>query len=310
MFELVFLGTSASRPTATRGLPALMVLHGRERYLVDCGEGTQRPLVRAGLGFRRLGRVFLTHEHLDHVLGLGGLITALAELPDAHELTIHAGDRALALAERFVREVVLPETDAHLGLRFEALHAGRAIEAPHLVITPVPVVHRGGDSFGFLFEEPAVRHLDAARAAALGLEEGPARHALQHGEPVRRPDGTVVAPEAVLGPARPGTRLLVIGDAAETAALRAPAEGVDALVIEATFLEEKRDLARRTGHLTAREAALLAHDAGARRLILTHISARYEGPELLAEARAVFPSTELASDLARFRVRREERSAG
>ncbi|MBM3482693.1 MAG: MBL fold metallo-hydrolase [Alphaproteobacteria bacterium] len=307
MFELVFLGTSASRPTAERGLPALMVLHESERFLIDCGEGTQRQLIRAALGYRRLRHVFLTHDHLDHVLGLGGLIASLSEMPEPTRLTIHAGREALALAERLARNVVLPETDQGATLEFVPLHAGQAIRAEGLSITPIPVVHRAGESFGFLFEEPARRHLDSGRAANLGVPAGPLRQSLSEGTAVTLEDGRRIVPDDVLGPSQTGTRLLVIGDAAETASLVAPARGVDGLVIEATFLTRDAIEARRHGHLTAREAASLARDAGVGCLVITHISARYEGHELLAEARELFPATELARDLSHVRIARGSR---
>lgn len=302
MFELVFLGTSASRPTAARGLPALMVLHETERFLVDCGEGTQRQLIRAGLGYRRLKRVFLTHAHLDHVLGLAGLVASLAEGPAESALTIYGGDEAIDLATRLVRDLVLPETDARIDLRFETLMADAPIACESVRVVPVPVRHRGRGSFGFLFEEPEHRPFEAARADALGLPPGPERHRLRDGQPVRRADGRVIRPDEVLGPPERGTRLLVIGDAAEVESLRPYAEGVDGLVIEATFLRHERDNARAHGHLVAADAAALARDAGVGALILTHISARYDGPEILAEARAVFPAAQLASDLSRFMI--------
>jgi ribonuclease Z len=310
MFELVFLGTAASRPTAERGLPALMVLHETERFLIDCGEGTQRQLMRAGLGFRRLKRVFLTHDHLDHVLGLGGLIASLAEAPERSALTIYASAATRALAERFLGEVVLPETDAHLDVHFETLHADAAIATDSVIVHAVPVKHRGGESFGFLFEEPAHRPFDAARAHALGIAPGDQRQKLRDGQAVRLADGRTVAPDDVLGPPEPGVRLLVIGDAAEVRSLLPYARGVDGLVIEATFLQHERDKARLHGHLTARDAAELARDAEVGMLVLTHISARYDGPEILAEARAVFPAALLASDLARFRIVKAKSGSG
>jgi ribonuclease Z len=301
MFELVFLGTSASRPTAERGLPALMVLHASERFLVDCGEGTQRQLVRAGLGFRRLGRIFLTHAHLDHVLGLAGLVASLAETPARETITIHGSAPALEVAKRLV-DAVLPETDEAVELRFDRIEVGKPIACRSLRVLPVPVVHRGGGSFGFLFEEPGHRRFDAAKAQALGIPPGTERHRLQAGETASLADGRVVRPDEVLGPPEPGLRLLVIGDTAEIDNLLPHAAGVDGLVIEATFLSRERDKARQYGHITAAEAATLAREAGVGALILSHISARYAGPEILAEARGIFPHAQLASDLARFKV--------
>lgn len=308
MFELIFLGTSASRPTAERGLPALMVLHETERFLVDCGEGTQRQLVRAGLGYRRLARVFLTHAHLDHVLGLAGLIASLAEGAADGAITIYGSEDAVDLATRLIRDVVLPETDRKVAVRFQTIGAGAEIVCESVRVVSVPVTHRGRGSLGFLFEEPPHRPFDAAKAHALGIPPGPERHRLRDGHDVRRANGRLVTPDDVLGPPERGARLLVIGDAAEIESLRPYAEGVDGLVIEATFLGHERDKAREHGHLVAADAARLARDAGVGALILTHVSARYEGAEILAEARAVFPAAQLASDLARFKVMKASRA--
>lgn len=310
MFELVFLGTSASRPTAERGLPALMVLHETERFLVDCGEGTQRQLVRAGLGYRRLTRIFLTHAHLDHVLGLGGLIASLAEGAADGALTIYGGTEAIDLAKRLIQDVVLPETDRRIEVGFERIGAGVAVACASVRVVPVPVTHRGGGSYGFLFEEPAHRPFDAARAHALGVPPGPDRRRLRDGHSVRRADGRLINPADVLGPPERGTRLLVVGDVAEVESLVPYAKGADGLVIEATFLRHERDKAREHGHLVAAEAARLARDAGVGALILTHISARYDGPEILAEARALFPAAQLASDLAHFKIVKLARDSG
>jgi ribonuclease Z len=308
MFEIVFLGTSGFQPTATRGLPALMVLHEDERFLIDCGEGTQRQLIRSGLGLRRLRHVFLTHQHLDHLLGLGGLAASLAEAPEPSTLTIHAGREARALAEKLVREVVLPETNGRLAVRFETLAPGQRLGGHHLGILAVPVHHRSGESFGFLFEEPAHRPLDSAKLEALGVPDGPARRTLAKGMPVTLPDGRRLSPDQVAAAPRAGARLLVIGDAEETRTLLPYAQGVDGLVIEATYLEQDRAKARAHGHLTAAEAARFAREAGVRSLFLTHCSGRYQGPELLAEAQAYHSHVVLAEDLARARVAAAEKS--
>ncbi len=270
MFELVFLGTSASRPTAERGLPGLMVLHESERFLIDCGEGAQRQLIQSGLGFRRLKRVFLTHAHLDHVLGLAGLIAACGEWEPIDRLTIYGGPTAIALAENLALNIVLPETEARFAIDIVTLSAGADIAGSSVHIEAVPVDHRGQQAFGFLFEEPAHRPFLEERAEALNLPAGPERHRLAQGEAVTLPDGTRIGPDEVLGPPQPGTRLLVVGDTSQTANLRAAAEGVDGLVIEATFLEPEREQARRYGHITAAEAARLAAAAGVGALYQKH----------------------------------------
>lgn len=302
MFELIFLGTSASRPTARRGLPALAIAHEATRLLIDCGEGTQRQLVRAGLGFRHLEHVLLTHAHLDHVLGLGGLVTAYAEDPALTRLSIYGGRHALAVARDLAEKIVMPETDAGVSLSFHALEPHLVIELGGLSITAIPVPHRGEESYAYLFAEAPKRHLDPARADALGVPEGPLRHDLAGGATVRTPDGRSVRSDQVMSDELPGTRLLVVGDVGETAALDKAARDVDGLVIEATFMEAERAIARRSGHITAAEAARLARRAAVGRLYLTHISGRYEGDEILTEARAIFPASEVAEDFSRFKV--------
>jgi ribonuclease Z len=185
MFELVFLGTAASRPTAERGLPALMVLHETERFLIDCGEGTQRQLMRAGLGFRRLKRVFLTHDHLDHVLALGGLIASLAEAPERRALTIYASAATRALAERFLGEVVLPETDAHLDVHFETLHADAAVATDSVIVRGAGQTS-GRRSFG-LFEGRASRAARRSPGASANTRADSGRGAKRCGSPIAGP---------------------------------------------------------------------------------------------------------------------------
>ncbi len=302
MFEVVFLGTAASVPTSERGMPALLVSHGAKRYLVDCGEGTQRQLLLAGLGYRHIDTVLLTHGHLDHVLGLGGLAATFSEWGAAERMTIHGGTDALAEARRFLEGVVMPEAGRLLELAFEPLAPGVVTEEEELRISAFPVEHRHTDSFGFVFDDKPMRHFDAEKAAALGVPRGPDRQRLINGEAVTLADGRSVAPDEVLGPTAPGTRLIVVGDVADAMALVEEVHGADALIIEATYAEADSALARKYGHVTAAEAARLAAEADVGALWLTHVSARYRGPELEAEARAIFAKTRVANDFERMRV--------
>jgi ribonuclease Z len=257
MFDLTFLGTGASAPSAERGLPALMVSAGAHRMLVDCGEGTQRQILRAGLGFRRLERVLLTHRHLDHVLGLGGLVATLGLLRARGVLSIHGGRATLDFVARYLR-ALWPEGGAPIDIELIALEPGVAIREKDLVVRCFPVSHRGVESFGFRFEAPARRHLLPDRLAALGVPDGPARAALARGETVTLADGLTIEAQAVLGPSEPGASLVVIGDVDETESLVEPVRGADALVIEATFLEKDAAMAASYGHLTAAAAGRLA----------------------------------------------------
>jgi ribonuclease Z len=302
MFEVVFLGTAASVPTPERGMPALLVTHGQKRYLIDCGEGTQRQLLVSGIGYRHVDTVLLTHGHLDHVLGLGGLAATFSEWGAAELLTIYGGADALREARRFLEGVVMPEAGRLLDLDFRPLAPGVVIEDEAIRISAFRVEHRNTESYGFLFDDKPQRHFDAGKAKALGIPRGPDRQRLINGEDITLADGSGVAPDDVLGPPTRGARLAVVGDVADAGALVDAVRGADALVIEATYAEADRDRARAYGHITAKEAAGLARDAGVGALWLTHVSARYRGPELEAEARTVFANTRIAADFERMRV--------
>ena len=300
MFELVFLGTAAAVPSAERGSPALLIARAPARFLVDCGEGTQRQLMRARLGFRGLGHVLLTHLHLDHVAGLAGLLATrqLFQLDDAIELV---GSReTVAFARRYLSATIGTEREA--GYRLRAISPGLVLSRPGWRLSAVPVAHRATESLGYLFEEEARRALLPGRLDGLGVPEGPERAVLARGLPVVLADGRSVTPEMVQGPDVPGAKLAIIGDVEEVASLVEPVRRADALVIEATFLERDAALARSRGHLTAAAAARLACEAEIGELLLTHISGRYQAAEILAEASAVFPRVRVATDFDRVSV--------
>jgi ribonuclease Z len=301
MFDLTFLGTAATMPSAERGLPALLVGAGRRRFLVDCGEGTQRQILRAGSGFRRLGHVLLTHAHLDHVLGLAGLAATLGLLDLRGELTICGSAETVGFVERYLL-ALWPERRAPVPLRFLALRPGPVLSEAGFRLSCFPVNHRGTESLGYRFDEIPRLHLDAERLASLGVPGGPLRGRLAAGESVVLPDGRRVEPRQVLDPPRPGAALAVIGDAEEVDSLIAPVRGADALVVEATFLGADAALARERGHLTATEAGRLAAAAGVGALYLTHISGRYDPAEIAAEADARFPNVTVVDDFDRIAV--------
>ena len=300
MFELVFLGTSASAPSVYRGLSAAMVLHKEYRFMIDCGEGTQRQLLRSGLGFRRLDRILLTHGHLDHVLGLGGIASTFGRWEAIDHLEIWGGRWALDRVERLM-EVVFG-TQRPLEIEFYDIEPGVLLQDDSFVLSAFPVIHRGPGCFGYVFEEKSRRPFLAERADALGVPKGPERGRLVRGEPVVLPDGREVLPDEVLGPHQPGARLVFVGDAAQTRNLYEVARGADALVIEATYVQQDADLARQFGHLTAAQAAALARDAEVRALILTHLSRRYAEREVLQEAQAIYPEVYVARDFDRFQI--------
>jgi ribonuclease Z len=284
--SVVFAGTAGSVPTARRGLPATLIRRGGDRILIDCGEGTQRQLVRS-VGLADIDDVFLTHLHVDHWLGLPGMIKSFELRDRERPLTVYGprGTRAAIDGLRFVLGRV------RFGLRVVELDEWDDVRRDGYTISAVPVRHRV-TAFGYaLVEDDRPGRFDAELAEARGVTPGPDFGRLQRGEIV---DG--VAPEEVIGPERPGRKVVLSGDTAPCETLRVAAHAADLLVHEATFTEEERDRARETGHSTARQAALVAEEAEVRLLALTHLSTRYGGSEIRDEARATFPNAVVPRD--------------
>ena len=304
MIELVFLGTSASAPAIHRGLSAHVVMYKDYRFLVDCGEGTQRQILRSGLGFKRLTRILLTHGHLDHILGLGGLISTFARWEAMDTLAIYGGQWALQRVEDLMR-VVLRGGDIDMQVEFVTVNPGVVWESDSMTVTAFPVTHRGPGVYGFAFEERSRRPFLADEAARLGVPSGPERRLLVQGQPITLADGAVVHPEQVLGEEIRGTKYVHVGDAGRTDDLVEPCRDADALVIEATYASDEEEMAARFGHLTARQAAELAKAANVKHLFLVHISRRYLARDIAREARGVFPNTTVPKDLDHYRITRE-----
>jgi ribonuclease Z len=290
--DVVFLGTSGSMPTAQRAPAALLVRRGGDKLLFDCAEGTQRQLLRSSVGLLELEEVFVTHFHADHILGLPGMFKTFAlrgrELP----LTVF-GPRGLVDLLGSLKRVVGRLT---YELKVVELEPGDVLEREGYRLATFDVAH-GVAALGWsLIEATRPGRFDAAEADALGVPNGPERGALQGGEPVTLADGRTVTPEQVLGPPRPGRKLVITGDTAPTEGIVEAAWGADVLVTEATFSDEERERAEETKHQTATQAAETARRANVGLLALTHLSNRYFGPEIAQEAREIFPETVVPRD--------------
>ena len=281
-------------------------MHDEYRFLIDCGEGTQRQILQSGLGFKRLNRILITHGHLDHILGLAGLLSTFSRWETIEALEIYGGQWALARIHDLVYGVVLRGARPPMELTLREIQPGVIFEGGDFTVSAFPVWHRGPDCYGFLFEEQTRRPFLPEKAEALAIPPGPWRRDLVAGQPVTLPDGRTIDPEQVLGPARPGTRLVHVGDLGRTDELVEVCRDADTLVIEATYMQEEAEMAEQFAHLTARRAAELAVKAGVKHLILTHISRRYRERDVLAEAQAIFPGAVVARDFDAFQVRRGE----
>lgn len=305
MFEITFLGTSASAPSVHRGLSSLVIQHEEFRFLIDCGEGTQRQILRSGVGFKRLNQIFLTHGHLDHILGLAGLISTFMRWEIMEQVEIYGTQHTLDRVYDLIFGVVLRGYTGQAPVILHEIGPGPFFEAEDFSVTAFPVNHRGSDSLGYRFEERSRRPFLPEKAEALNIPPGPWRRDLVDGKPIELPDGRKITPDQVLGESRKGTSLVVIGDVGRTEGLLPHIRDAEAMVIEATYTEEKAELAERFGHLTALQSAQLAKDANIRELFLTHLSRRYRDRDILEEAQKIFPIVQVARDFDQFQIRRE-----
>ncbi len=284
--SIFFAGTAGSVPTARRGLPATLIRRGGEKLLFDCGEGTQRQLLRT-VGLPDITEIFLTHHHLDHWLGLPGLLKTFDLRDRTTPLTLFGPpgtERLMASLQQLVGRL-------RYRLRVVDLEPDAIVEFDGYEVHALRVRHRG-EAYGYaLIEADRPGRFDAELAAKLGVAPGPDFGRLQRGETV---DG--VSPEQVMGETRRGRRIVLSGDTAPCDMLRVAADGADVLVHEATFTSEERERAMETAHSTAAQAAELAREAGVGLLALTHVSTRYLGREIRDEARAIFPNTVVPRD--------------
>jgi ribonuclease Z len=294
MLSVTFLGTGAATPTVDRNVASLSVRREGEVILFDCGEGTQRQMMRYGVGFS-FAEVFFTHYHADHMLGITGLLRTMGLQDRTAPVRLYGpkgASRILNLA------VNLGIERNKFPVEIFELRPGDRISRGDYDIVVFETEHRA-DTVGYaLAEHVRLGRFNPERALELGIPEGPLWGKLHKGEAVTLDDGRTVEPSDLVGQPRPGRTLVYTGDTRPSLLVMEAARGADLLVHEATFGGDEAERAKETGHSTASEAARVAADAGVRRLVLTHISPRYsrDAPELLAEAQAVFPETIIARD--------------
>ena len=293
--KLVFLGTTGSIPTLKRGMPAIAIKRGGELLLFDCGEGTQRQLMRAHLSPLKLDAIFITHLHGDHFLGLAGLVQTMSLLGREQPLEIFCPAGEEERIETFLR---IPHYTITFDIQVRGLEPGEVIDRKDYRILTAAPEHSVPQLAYALVENERPGRLDVEKAISLGVQPGPDFARLKAGEPVKLPNGRVVRPEEVLGPKRPGRKIVYSGDTRPSESIVELARGADVLIHECTLAEDLREKANENLHSTPVGAAETAKRAGVKQLVLVHISPRYEDPKVLLEqARAVFPNTIVAEDL-------------
>lgn len=286
--------TSAARPTVERNVSSLVVTREGESLLFDCGEGTQRQMMRYGASFT-FADVFFTHFHADHLLGIVGLVRTLGLQGRTEPMRMYGPRGARKMLEGALG---LGVERAGFPVEICELEPGASLARDGYRIDAFAVEH-GGLALGYaLVERDRLGRFDPEAARAAGVPEGPLWGRLQRAQAVTLDDGRTVTPDGIVSPPRPGRKLVVSGDTRPCRATIEAAKGADLLIHEATFGEEEKDRAKETGHSTAREAAEVAAQAGVRKLALTHLSARYsrDAADLLGEAQAVFPASVVARD--------------
>ena len=294
MLGVTFLGTGAACPTVERNVSGLALTREGETILFDCGEGTQRQMMRYGVGFS-FSEIFFSHYHSDHMLGVIGLFRTMGLLDRKEGVTLY-GPKS---AQRILGGALTVGVErTRFPVEIIEVKPGDRLKRKEYEIQVFATEHRV-DTVGYaLVEKDRLGRFDPDLAQSLGIAEGPLWGQLHRGIRVTLPDGREIGPEGLVGPARPGRTEVYSGDTRPCQGVIEAAQGADLLIHEATFGADEAVRAVETGHSTAQEAAALARDAGVRRLVLTHISARYnrDAPELLAEATAIFPTTTIARD--------------
>lgn len=293
--RVIFLGTAGSIPTHQRGLPAIAILRKNELILFDCGEGVQRQMIQAGVGFHRKAKVFVTHMHGDHMLGLPGLFQTMSLLDREKKLEVYGPSGIRAFVEA-IRQTVQFTLSFPIKIS-EIRNAGVVCEEKEYKVHAAWTNHVIPGLAYSLTEKPRPGRFYPEKAKSLGIPEGPSWSKLQHGSEVKLSNGQVIKPREVLGPPRPGRKIVYTGDTRPPKNFAKFAEKADLLIHEATFDDELTERAHEDGHSTPSQSAKTAKKAKAKRLVLTHISARYKDTSLLLEqAKKIFPRVDVAED--------------
>ncbi len=299
--EVVFLGTAGSIPTPTRSLPAVAIIRLGELIVFDCGEGIQRQMVKAGIGFNRKTKIFITHMHGDHVLGLPGLIQTMALLHRDKPLEVYGPCGLRAFIQGIEKALRSPPTFP-LELK-EISQDGLVCDEKDYTVYSMPANHTPPSFSYSLIENDRLGKFYPEKAKALGVPEGALWSGLQQGSVAKLQDGTVVKPDAVVGPPRPGRKIVYSGDTAFSPGLVKLAKDADLLIHDCTFDDDLSDRAKEDGHSTPSQAAKTAQESNAKRLVLTHISARYKtAKKLLDQARKITADADVAEDFMRIQV--------
>ncbi|HQN75923.1 MAG TPA: ribonuclease Z [Methanomassiliicoccales archaeon] len=298
--DLTFLGTGGSVPTTKRNTVSIALRLGPEVLMFDCGEGTQRQLMASSVSFMKITRIFITHHHGDHFLGLPGLIQSMNFYGREAPLDIYGPDGTREMVKTVLGLGIF---DRMYEVKGHDLAPGDVVVGEGYKVVAIKVEHTI-PALGYVFQEDdRPGRFDPERAKALGVKEGPSFSRLVEGHPVKV-GGSTVTPDMVMGPARKGLRLVYSGDTAPCSELEAACKGADVLVHEATVASDLEAKAREFGHSTAKDAALLARESRAGVLYLVHISGRYDGAEvLIEEARGIFENTCVPNDLESFVLR-------
>lgn len=303
--RVVFLGTGGSVPTQKRGLPAILIQRQNEQLMFDCGEGVQRQMMKAKGGFHRKMKVFITHMHGDHLLGLPGLMQTMAMLGRDKKLEICGPPglgRFLDGIKETVQFVLTFPVEVH-----EINEAGIVCDEEEYTVEAAWADHVIPNLAYAFAEKPRSGRFYLEKAKALGVPEGPLWSKLQRGQQVRLPNGRIAVPEDVLGPSRRGRKIVYTGDTRRFKGLAKIAENADLLIHDATLADDLAERAEEDGHSTPSQAAQTAKEARAKRLILTHISARYDDSSgLLGQARRIFKNTSVAEDFMTIEIPQRE----